>query len=53
VRNCCLDEQEVCLGCGRALPEILRWQGATAEERDTIRENAKQRLAAIQARRRW
>ncbi|KFN42562.1 DUF1289 domain-containing protein [Arenimonas oryziterrae] len=36
VRNCCLDESDVCLGCGRHIDEILRWQQATAEERTTI-----------------
>ncbi|WP_245559082.1 DUF1289 domain-containing protein [Arenimonas oryziterrae] len=36
MRNCCLDESDVCLGCGRHIDEILRWQQATAEERTTI-----------------
>jgi predicted Fe-S protein YdhL (DUF1289 family) len=53
VRNCCLDEQDVCLGCGRELQEILRWQSASSEERATIRAAAKLRLADIKARRRW
>lgn len=25
VRNCCLDEDDVCLGCGRTLDEIRTW----------------------------
>ncbi|HDY84104.1 MAG TPA: DUF1289 domain-containing protein [Methylophaga sp.] len=25
VRNCCLNEQDVCLGCFRSLEEIKRW----------------------------
>ena len=33
VRNCCLDEVDVCLGCGRLLAEILRWHAADADER--------------------
>ncbi|QUN04589.1 DUF1289 domain-containing protein [Shewanella yunxiaonensis] len=28
VRNCCLDEQDICLGCGRTLSEILAWHDA-------------------------
>jgi len=33
VRNCCLDENDTCLGCGRLLEEILRWRSASDEER--------------------
>ncbi|WP_428242510.1 DUF1289 domain-containing protein [Gynuella sp.] len=25
VRNCCLDDSDVCLGCGRTLQEIKGW----------------------------
>lgn len=25
VRNCCLDDDDICLGCGRSLQEITRW----------------------------
>jgi len=25
VRNCCLDDKEICIGCLRSLDEILRW----------------------------
>lgn len=50
VRNCCLDDDEVCLGCGRALPEILRWNEAGEDERRTILESARKRREARQAR---
>lgn len=43
VRNCCLDDDDVCLGCGRSLKEILRWNDAGEDERRTILENAKKR----------
>lgn len=43
-RTCCLDEQDVCLGCGRHLQEIIRWHEAGDEERRRI-------LAAAEARR--
>lgn len=45
VRNCCLDDDEVCLGCGRHLSEITGWMTATAEQRDAILERAAQRQA--------
>lgn len=44
VRNCCLDENEVCLGCGRHIEEILRWHQASAGERDDILAAARLRL---------
>jgi predicted Fe-S protein YdhL (DUF1289 family) len=36
IRNCCLDENDVCLGCGRELPEILHWHNASTAEREAI-----------------
>jgi len=36
VRNCCLDDDDVCLGCGRHLQEILRWRDASESEREAI-----------------
>lgn len=50
VRNCCLDDDDVCLGCGRALSEIVRWNEAGDDERRTILENSRKRLEARQAR---
>lgn len=55
VRNCCLDPQDVCLGCGRHLNEITGWQQATDEKKRQILQNAKERLeqrSALQIRRR-
>jgi uncharacterized protein len=45
VRNCCLDQFDVCLGCGRQLQEILRWHDADAEERAAILDRAQARRA--------
>jgi len=45
VRNCCLDEADVCLGCGRTIDEILRWQKATNAEREAIVRKAAERRA--------
>lgn len=25
IRNCCLDENDICLGCFRSLTEIMQW----------------------------
>jgi uncharacterized protein len=33
VRNCCLDEHDICLGCYRSLSEIVGWSAATDSER--------------------
>ena len=51
VRNCCLDEQDVCLGCGRSLDEIKVWSEAADAERLAILERAKTRRAERDARR--
>lgn len=36
VRNCCLDEQDVCLGCGRTLAEIRAWSSLSERERQQV-----------------
>ncbi|CAH9060278.1 hypothetical protein PSECIP111951_02246 [Pseudoalteromonas holothuriae] len=36
VRNCCLDEHDICLGCYRTLDEILAWGSASNEQRALI-----------------
>lgn len=43
VRNCCLDEQDICLGCGRSLTEICGWTQADAEGKARILALAKVR----------
>lgn len=50
VRNCCLDERDVCLGCGRSLDEIRNWSEAGDPERLGILERAKARRAEREAR---
>lgn len=44
VRNCCLDDNKVCLGCGRSLPEILEWHHADVLRQEEIRFDAQRRL---------
>ncbi|MFT5717259.1 MAG: putative Fe-S protein YdhL (DUF1289 family) [Oleiphilaceae bacterium] len=29
IRNCCLNEQDICLGCFRSLDEIRQWNAST------------------------
>ncbi|WP_397472652.1 DUF1289 domain-containing protein [Rheinheimera sp.] len=36
IRNCCLDQQDCCVGCGRLLQEILEWHTASAVRRAQI-----------------
>jgi predicted Fe-S protein YdhL (DUF1289 family) len=36
VRNCCLDDRDICLGCFRSLQEIRDWSQATNELRESI-----------------
>jgi uncharacterized protein len=43
VRNCCLNEDDVCMGCFRTMSEIIEWGQANTEERKTILQMAKQR----------
>lgn len=50
VRNCCLDEQDVCMGCGRSLDEIRVWGEAGDAERMAILGQAARRRAEREAR---
>lgn len=51
VRNCCLDQRDVCMGCGRTLDEIIRWGGAEDAERAAILARAKKRVKSMAGRR--
>jgi predicted Fe-S protein YdhL (DUF1289 family) len=44
VRNCCLDQADICLGCGRHVDEITGWHQATDAEKQQILQTAAQRL---------
>ncbi|MGX5724089.1 DUF1289 domain-containing protein [Metapseudomonas otitidis] len=46
VRRCCLDDADICIGCGRSLSEILQWGEASDDRRQQICRDAAQRLAA-------
>lgn len=52
VRNCCLDQQDVCVGCFRTLREIRDWYTASADERRVILANcAKRRTESLERQR--
>jgi len=43
IRNCCLNEHDICLGCYRSLTEICAWGEASDTERLNILDKALQR----------
>jgi uncharacterized protein len=45
VRNCCLDQQDCCLGCGRLVQEIIEWHTADILRREQILQLSAQRMA--------
>lgn len=46
VKNCCLDREDICLGCGRSLDEIVRWGDANTPEKLQILLAAKKRKSS-------
>jgi predicted Fe-S protein YdhL (DUF1289 family) len=46
VRNCCLDDDNVCMGCGRALAEIVQWGTASDADKKAILARSRERLMA-------
>jgi hypothetical protein len=46
VRNCCLDDDNICMGCGRSLQEIVAWGGTGPEEKAAILVRSRERAAA-------
>ena len=40
VRNCCLDHNDICLGCFRSLKEITQWAAASDREKQEILKQA-------------
>lgn len=43
VRNCCLDDKDVCIGCGRTLDEIRDWSGLDEAARREVLTKAERR----------
>ena len=46
IRNCCLNDGDICLGCFRSLEEIIYWNEASNQERIVILDNAVKRKNA-------
>ncbi|MBU2881111.1 DUF1289 domain-containing protein [Psychrosphaera sp. B3R10] len=36
IRNCCLNAEDVCLGCFRTITEICAWTSYTNKERENV-----------------
>jgi predicted Fe-S protein YdhL (DUF1289 family) len=43
VRNCCLDDSNICLGCFRSLDEITSWTEVNEQTRQDFLTNANSR----------
>ena len=50
VRNCCLDDDNVCMGCGRTLHEIVAWGTATDADKAAILASSRERLRSRERR---
>lgn len=46
IRACCLDQQDICLGCYRHIDEIVGWQNRSEEEKKKILINCQTRKLA-------
>ncbi|MER2493845.1 DUF1289 domain-containing protein [Catenovulum sediminis] len=43
IRNCCLDEKDICIGCGRHVDEIVQWRSYSDAQRKVLMSRAKNR----------
>jgi len=48
IDNCTLNEDDICLGCGRLIDEITAWHDASDEQKNNIIDTGKKRLEVIQ-----
>ncbi len=46
IRQCCLDEEDVCLGCGRHLKDILNWTALDTKGKREVLQQAASRTQA-------
>jgi uncharacterized protein len=46
IRNCCLNDEDICLGCFRSLEEIVGWAESNNSIRQTVLEKTVCRRAA-------
>lgn len=47
VRNCCLNADDVCMGCGRLITEITGWTDFTAEQKRAVIAAASARIEVL------
>lgn len=47
IRNCCLDDHEICLGCFRTVEEIIQWTtvGDDVKQQFLLKAEARRKLA--------
>ncbi|MDH5183039.1 MAG: DUF1289 domain-containing protein [Gammaproteobacteria bacterium] len=50
IRNCCLDEDDICLGCFRSMEEIMQWGSADEPSKRNILMRAEERKGTRQRR---
>jgi predicted Fe-S protein YdhL (DUF1289 family) len=43
VRNCCLDDNDVCLGCYRSIKEIMQWSNMSDAEKSATLDKSQSR----------
>ncbi|WP_083927018.1 DUF1289 domain-containing protein [Colwellia piezophila] len=36
VRNCCLDSEDICLGCFRHIDEIIAWRSFSEQDKQQV-----------------
>ena len=46
VRNCCLDDEDICVGCFRSIDEIMKWSASDDEQKKQILGKAEVRKKA-------
>jgi len=47
IRNCCLNNDDICVGCFRHLDEITGWQNSSEVEKQKILQDCKQRKLTL------
>lgn len=45
IGQCCLDQEDVCVGCFRTMNEILNWTSSTSDEKLEVLSRCQQRRA--------
>ncbi|MCF2906875.1 DUF1289 domain-containing protein [Pseudoalteromonas sp. DL2-H2.2] len=45
IRHCCLDDNDICVGCYRTLNEIMNWQSSSNEQKRIVLQACEKRKA--------